>query len=91
MDTNEPTTWRVEAQRALAVLAASGQKFTADDLVAQVGMPDNGHKPNGRNNAIGSVFGEATSEKLIVAVGVTRSTTPTRKGGMVRIWQGTSS
>lgn len=80
--------WGQRAREALRDLAASGASFTADDLIARVGHPDKSHAPNARNNSIGSLFREASTSNLIVAVGVQKSTQPERKGGMVRIWRG---
>jgi hypothetical protein len=83
-----PEAWKTEARRAIAALAAQGEPFTSDDLLAAVGLPDPEHEPNARNNAVGSVFRWAAGEGLIETVGVTKSRLPTRKGGIVRVWQG---
>ena len=82
------TAWKFRAAAALADLAASGRPFDSDDLLKIVGHPDENHAANGRNNAIGSVFREASTAGLIVPVGTRQSTQPRRKGGLVRLWQG---
>lgn len=74
--------WSDHARRALAELVATGNDFTADDLIALVGT----HAPNGTNNTIGSVIGAARKRGEIVAVGTVKSTQPRRRGGMVRLW-----
>jgi hypothetical protein len=83
-----PDAWKQGARGAICSLAASGERFTSDDLLNLVGLPDPDHEPNARNNAVGSVFRWAAGEGLIETVGVTKSQLPTRKGGIVRVWQG---
>ena len=68
-----------------------GDPFSADDLRDTVGEPDTSSAPNGKNNSIGSVFREYSAMGVIEAIGVEKSTTPTRKGGMIRIWRKTCS
>jgi hypothetical protein len=80
--------WQQEAASALLSLASTGEPFSSDDLLDAVGFPDDDHTPNAGNNAIGSVFRKASADGVIVPVGVTRSKVPTRKGGLVRTWQG---
>ena len=81
--------WQQVARVRLRELADSGQPFTADDLYDSVDHPDLAHAANGRNNAIGSLFGEAHKTGMIIPVGVQKSRQPHRKGGMVRVWRGT--
>lgn len=80
--------WGERAWVELRRLASSGRPFTADDLLAAVGHPDEGHGPNGRNNSVGSLFGRAHRARLIEPVGTAQSRQPHRKGGLVRVWQG---
>jgi hypothetical protein len=82
--------WRARAWGAMRELARSGRPFTADDLIDRVGDPDPDHQPNARNSAVGSLFREAASQGLIVSDGrVVPSRQRHRKGGAIRIWQGT--
>lgn len=81
-------TWGERASATLLQLAAKGEDFSADDLLELVGPPDVSRAPNGRNNAVGVVFSRAAHAGLIVTVGYTRSSTPTRKGGLIRLWRG---
>ncbi len=81
--------WRDRAVQALDLYIAAGEPFTADDIVGLIGPPDSEHKPNGRNNAVGSLFKNAAKSGRIHTVGYTRSTTPTRKGGLIAVWQRT--
>jgi hypothetical protein len=81
--------WQLDAERALGELIAAGDPFTADDLIARCGHPDPGHSPNARNNGVGTLFREAAKAGRIVDTGRhVRSTTPSRKGGMIRVWVG---
>ena len=82
------TPWHHRARRVLDDLIESGQPFTADNLIARCGHPDHGHAANGRNNAVGTLFRDASTAGRIVPIGVVKSSTPTRKGGMIRVWQG---
>ena len=82
------TTWREAAEEALDELIESGEEFCADDLIAVVEQPDLTHAPNSRNNAIGAIFREASVNRRIEMVGTRCSSTPTRKGGLIRVWRG---
>lgn len=80
--------WNDQARLVLKRLAVGGGVFSADDLTAIVGPPDEDRAPNNRNNAIGAIFSEAARAGLIEVVGHTKSTTKTRKGGLIRVWRG---
>ena len=60
-------TWRSMATTILEDLAASGQPFTADDLIFRAGLP-NAQAVN-RNNAVGSLFLHASKTGMIVETG----------------------
>ena len=81
--------WREEAIEAGKTLARSGDPYTADDLIEAVGLPDEHHSPNGRNNAVGSIFRELKASGWIEEVGTARSRQPKRKGGLILVWKGT--
>lgn len=83
--------WATAARGVLLSLAAGGDEFTADQLLAIVGPPDPDHEANGANSGIGTVFGRASREGLIEAVGVKPSAQPKRRGGMIRVWRGTAA
>lgn len=82
------TTWRGKADAAMEVLVQGNDPFWADHLRNLVGDPDSTSAPNGRNNAIGSVFAAWHSAGRIEPVGTTQSKNPKRKGGLVRTWRG---
>ena len=84
-------TWLDRARVEALALARSGAKFTSDDLIDRVGVPDDGHSANGRNSAIGSVFRELSKQGWIETTGSKRSSQPHRKGGRVQVWVGTEA
>jgi hypothetical protein len=80
-------TWLDQAHCAMRHLTSSDEPFTADDLLAIVGHPDADHAANSRNSTIGSLFAQYSSGGKIMPVDVRRSTSPQRKGGLIRVWQ----
>lgn len=79
---NTEDTWRAYARHELEVLARTGLDFTADDLVKVIGAPDH-------PNRIGAAFLSARKAQIIEPTGtVVPSTTPSRHGGVVRVWRG---
>lgn len=83
-------TWHA---RGLEVIRAvpKGTEFTAEDLRDWIGDPDPDGTPNGANNAIGSLFREASAAGLIEPTGrYVKSRSPRRKGGVVQIWERTT-
>jgi len=78
--------------RQLATLVAAGDDFTSDDLTT-IGAHtlDAAHAPNGANNGIGGIFSYAAKLGRIETVGYSRSRSPHRKGGLIRVWRGTAS
>jgi len=80
--------WRAEARRVIARLAAARQPFTADDVLADVGLPH----PAGMNvnNAVGALFTAARCRKLIVPDGRVPSQRASNNGRYVTRWIGTS-
>jgi hypothetical protein len=83
------TSWRDRASLALRDLAATGEPFTADDVLDRAGHPDDRHEANAANNAVGSLFRAAAAERIIMQTGaVVQSRQPHRKGGMIRVWIG---
>jgi len=80
--------WGQKAWAVVVALSRTGEEFTSDDVIEQVGMPDGSHKPNGANNAMGPLFARAHTQGLIEPVGTAQSKSPTRKGGLIRTWRG---
>lgn len=79
--------WSARAHEAMCELWETGEPFSSDNLKDIVGVPDQGHEPNGTNNQIGSVFREWSARGLIERVDTTRSTYRHRKGGLIVVWQ----
>lgn len=80
-------------ERRLARLILVGREFTADDVTANgLVALDPDHAANGRQNAIGTLFNQASRRGLIDFTGqVVRSNAPHRKGGAIRVWRGTEA
>lgn len=79
--------WVDGALRAIAALAESGVTFSADDLRADpYSLPEPPHCSHW-----GSLFTIARAEGLIEPTGFILSTTPSRKGGVLRTWQAASA
>lgn len=79
--------------RQLARLILSSRCFTADDLTANGERPlDPTHKPNAGQNGVGAYMCRVSRQGLIVWTGdVVRSQAPLRKGGAIRVWQGSTA
>jgi len=79
-------------ERRLAHFILDGHPFTADD-VTDNGMitVGGGHDPNSKQSSIGSMFQSHARLGHINFTGdVTKSTAKHRKGGMIRVWEGTA-
>lgn len=78
----EETPWPIQATRLIKAYAFLGQEFTAEDIEAALGKPPHG-------SLMGNAFLKASEARLITMTGTKRSTTPSRKGGLIRTWAGT--
>jgi hypothetical protein len=80
-------------ERRLARLILAGRPFTADDVTDDGALAlDAAHRPNARQNGIGTLFNQAARRGLIWFTGqVVRSRAPHRKGGAIRVWDGTEA
>lgn len=79
--------------KRLAQLILMGAEFTTDDLTnnGQITLDGGGHTANSRQNGIGAFIRGAANRGLIRWTGdVDTSRSPHRKGGMVRVWTGTT-
>jgi hypothetical protein len=79
---NTPALWCAKADLAIAVLAASGRVFTAEDVRRAVGDPP--HHPN----AMGARFLAACTRGVLVRVGTALSPRALRRAGTVAQWRG---
>jgi hypothetical protein len=69
------------ASKAIAALAALGNRFDASDVRAWAGPFETG-------NVIGAAFSAAKKAGLIRVAGVTTAKAASRHGGLVRLWEG---
>jgi hypothetical protein len=82
-------TWSEAARVAIDHLAASGRRFTSDDLVALVGLP-RPSEPN-RNNAVGAVLSGAARRGVIRRTGDHNATRPLSHARRLTVWEGTTN
>jgi len=80
VDENTPDDWKTAADAAIDALAALGRQFTADDVVAMVGVPPNHY------NAIGPRFASAAAQGRIVRVGYRQARRSSRHAAVVAVW-----
>lgn len=78
--------WRSCAEQAVEVLAASGQVFSADDIRGDLfGLEEPRHPSHW-----GALLSAASKAGTIEPAGFAISTSPSRRGGVLRLWRGTS-
>lgn len=75
--------WTEQARTHIAHLAGTGEPFTADTVIAAIGMP-----PTGSRNIVGAVFDAARMARLIVRVGDTQAQRRARHASRVSVWRG---
>jgi hypothetical protein len=75
----EDETWKDDAANMIAAYAASGLPFSSDDLRKSLREPPN-------PNMWGTAFRAACNRGIITSTGTRESTTPSRKGGLIRVW-----
>lgn len=81
--------WKDHAMGALYDLASTGKTFTADDLVARVGLPDANAVGMNKNNAVGAIFSAAAKAGWIVPTGNYRkSVRRSNHSAVLAIWTG---
>jgi hypothetical protein len=77
--------WADGALRAIETLAAAGVIFSVESLrVDPFSLPDPPHPSHW-----GAIFAKARTEGVIKPVGYIASRTPSRNGGVQRLWRGT--
>ena len=80
--------WKAAAMTELLRRAATGERFTSEDITNTVGLPS-GDTALNRNNAVGALIGSAVKRKEIIEVDWTRSTRPTSNGARLGVYVGT--
>lgn len=88
LDSERSWPWREHALAVLEELAATGKTFTADDLVARVGLPDDTIAMN-RNNAVGAIFSAAAKSGMILPTGnYIKSRRRSNHSAVLAVWAG---
>jgi hypothetical protein len=82
-DSAEPLEWKQRADAAIKSLAASGARFTAEDVRRIAGDPSH-------PNALGARIFEAARKGQIRRVGTTRAQRVGRRMGTLAEWMGTA-
>lgn len=77
----EDLAWTEDAQDWIRLWAASGLRFTSDDMRKCFRQPPT-------PNMTGAAFQTARHHGLIRAVDFTESTTPSRNRAVIRVWVG---
>ena len=75
--------WHRSALGLIAAMAR-GHRFTADNVVAELGTPND--IATNRNNAIGALFTAARKAGLIEPDGYRPSTRPESHGRVIAVW-----
>jgi hypothetical protein len=80
--------WKEHAERAIYNLATTGLPFTADDVVAEVGLPD-GRVGMNRNNGVGAIFSACAKRGWIKPTGhYMKSRRRSNHSAVLAIWTG---
>lgn len=82
-----PMQWRRAFRRRALEMAKAGHEFTSEDVTSDVRTPAEVGAPS--NNSIGRMMAELNRQGWIRCVGFRASTRTARRGGGVRVWQGT--
>ena len=77
--TRDPRWW--EEARQFITQLGSGATFTADDLVALIGLPD------GSSNQVGACVRSWAASDLTTPAGYVESTRKSNHGRVVRVWR----
>lgn len=83
-EANAEAGWWEHGMRTIGEFALTGREFVPDDVTDVIGAPDH-------VNRVGALFAAASKAGLIEAVGMRRSTRPSRHGNRVCVWRGTEA
>lgn len=78
--------WWDRARARIRYLAHLGDPFTIDDVIADVGLPNN--VESNANNAVGALISGMARKGFIRKIGYQQSTRPESHARAVAIWQG---
>jgi len=79
--------WYDQAWTVLLGLAAKGDPFTSEDVVAVVGLP-RGDVSTNKNNAVGALISSAARKHIIHKVGYRNSKRPALHAAALAVWVG---
>ena len=80
--------WERQAKKIIWGLARAGTQFTTEDITDQIGFPDQTHRPNGRNNRVGSLISSVARDYRITIVNERKARNPQSNGRTIKVWQG---
>lgn len=88
LDADRAWPWKEHAERVIYNLATTGLPFTADDVVAEVGLPD-GTVGMNRNNGVGAIFSACAKRGWITPTGhYMKSRRRSNHSAVLAIWTG---
>lgn len=80
--------WERQAKKLIWAKARSGVEFTSEDITDVIGFPDTTHRPNGRNNRVGSLISSVARDYRITIVNERKARNPQSNGRTIKVWQG---
>lgn len=82
--------WHDDARNTIRELAATGEPFTSEDVVAVVGLP-RGNVATNRNNAVGAIMSAAARRGEIRKVGYRNAKRPALHAAALAVWVGNTT
>lgn len=81
--------WWDRARARVQYLAHLGDPFTVEDVIAEVGLPNN--VTSNANNAVGALISRMAKKGLIKRIGYTQAARPESHARAIAVWQGRSA
>jgi hypothetical protein len=82
--------WAEQAKATIQALAATGEQFTADDVIQRIGLPTQYAGMNA-NNAVGAAVSAAARRKEITRIGFASANRASSHGRVLSVWRGASA
>lgn len=83
-----PAEWERQAKRLIWDMARSGNRFTTEDITDRIGFPDTTHRPNGRNNRIGTLISSMAKNYRLTIVDEAKARNAQSNGRTIKVWIG---
>lgn len=80
--------WRTDAYAAIDYLAQTGRRFTSEDVVELVGLPNPDATDTNQNNAVGAIMNAAARRHMIHRVGWGSSRRKSSHAAALALWEG---